>query len=150
MHFMKKLVTSGAIVAATLLPMQHCASPPPAMPEVSYGSLRIMAMDTASIRSIYVDLDDVKYGRHPNPCILDNVIIGVHKLLVYDDNNAGSSSTVEVFRDRRTDITVSLLVEGPYVGRIAPKFSVKTIDDQTLDLEGMKGKVVLLAFFEHT
>lgn len=107
-------------------------------------------MDTASIRSIYFDLDDVKYGKHPNPYVLNDVLIGVHKLLVYDDNNAGSSRIVEVSRDRRTDVTVSLLAEGPYVGSIAPKFSVKTIDDQPVSLAGQKGKVVLLAFFEHT
>lgn len=130
--------------------IQHCGAPPPALPEVSYGSLRIMAMDTALIRSISFDLDDVKYGKHPNPYVLNDVIIGVHKLLIYDENSAVSAGAVEVFRDRRTDITVSLTANGPYVGMFAPKFSAKTIDDQTLALEGMKGRVVLLAFFEHT
>jgi len=147
---MKKVIACSAIATASLLLMQQCASPPPGMPEVAYGSLRITAMDTASIRSIFVDLDDVKYGRHPNPCVLVNLIVGVHKLLVYDDSNAVLSGTVEVLRDRRTEITVSLMAEGPYVGRIAPRFSVANIDDQSLSLDAMKGKVVLLAFFEHT
>ena len=147
---MKKCLPHVVCLAAALLLMQNCGTPPPAMPEVSYGSLRIMAMDTASIRTVYFDLDDVRYGKHPNPYILEQVVAGTHKLFVYDETNAGSVAAVEVVRDRRTDVTVSLMAEGPYVGRIAPKFSAKSIDDQTLALEGLKGKVVLLAFFEHT
>ena len=137
------------LVAMSML-VQHCGSPPPAMPEVSYGSLRIIAMDTASIRSIYFDLDDVKYGKHPNPYVLDQVVAGTHKLLVYNETKSGSVTGAEVFRDRRTEIRVNLLAEGPYVGGVAPNFSATSIDDQTLSLEAMKGKVVLLAFFEHT
>ena len=147
---MKKFVTYGILLTTLTASVQHCGAPPPAMPEVSYGSLRIMVMDTAFIRSISFDLDDVKYGKHPNPYVLNNVVVGVHKLLIYDENAAASSNAVEVFQDRQTDITVSLAADGPYVGRIAPRFSVKTIDDQILALDGMKGKVVLLAFFEHT
>jgi hypothetical protein len=147
---MKTSFTYGLLLSVSLVLMQHCGSPPPGMPDVSYGSLRIMAMDTASIRSIYFDLDDVKYGKHPNPFVLDQVVAGTHKLLVYDERNSGSVTAVEVFRDRRTEIKVNLLAEGPYVGGVAPNFTVKSIDDQTLSLEAMKGKVVLLAFFEHT
>ena len=130
--------------------LQQCGSPPPTMPGPSTGSLRIMAMDTAYIKSISFNLDDVSHIKSANPTILDNVVIGIHKLFVYDDNNAGVSQMVEVSADRRTDITVSLIAEGPYVGRAAPKFAANTIDEQSIVLEGQRGKVVLLAFFEHT
>ena len=120
------------------------------MPGPSTGSLRIMAMDTAYIKSISFNLDDVPHLKYVNPTILDNVVIGTHKLFVYDDNNAGISQMVEVSADRRSDITVSLIAAGPYVGRAAPKFAANTIDAQAIALEGQRGKVVLLAFFEHT
>jgi hypothetical protein len=139
-----------ALVVATMVCLQHCGSPPPTMPTTYTGSLRISAMDTASIKWFFLHLDDVNYDRCPNPYILDNVVIGVHKLLVFDYNNAGLSQMVEVYRDQTTDVSVSLLAGGPYLGMIAPSFVAKTIDDQTIDLGVEKGKVILLAFFEHT
>jgi peroxiredoxin len=32
----------------------------------------------------------------------------------------------------------------------APKFTAQTVNNQQIDLEQLQGKVVLLAFFEHT
>lgn len=107
-------------------------------------------MDTASIRSIWFNLDDAPYGKHPNPYVLEGVAAGIHKLLVFDEQNGGTSTMVEVAENRRAEVKVTLLSEGPYVGKIAPKFSATTIDNEGLTLSGMKGKVVLLAFFEHT
>jgi hypothetical protein len=142
-------LVSALFVLAGLV-LQQCGTPPPTMPAPYTGSLRVLAMDTAYIKTISFDLDDTKYGAHPNPYLLDNVVIGSHKLHVYDDNNAGVFQMVEVSRDLRTDIAVSFVAEGPYAGSLAPKFTAKTIDDQPITLEGQRGKVVLLLFFEHT
>ena len=38
----------------------------------------------------------------------------------------------------------------PYVGGIAPAFSVKSANNETVDLNKLRGKVVLLAFFGTT
>ncbi|MBM4162334.1 MAG: hypothetical protein FJ217_14690 [Ignavibacteria bacterium] len=127
-----------------------CGDPPAAMPAPSTGSIRILAMDTASIRSIYFKLDDVEYGKRPNPYVLDGVVVGLHKLFVYDETSAGVSTMVEVLRNRQSDATVWLLSEGPYVGNMAPNFTAQTITGDTIGLQRLRGKVVLLAFFEHT
>lgn len=147
---MRKLATFGGILLSAPVFLQHCGNPPPVVPAPYTGSIRILAMDTATIRSISIVLDDVNYGIHPNPYILEGVLIGTHKLYVADETNAGTSTTVEVFQDRRSEVAMWLLAEGPYVGRTAPKFSVRSIDDQVIDLQQLKGRVVLLAFFEHT
>jgi len=142
------------IVLACLVAMgaflQRCGSPPPTMPVPATGSIRILAMDTASIRFIWFNLDDVPYGKHPNPYVVEGVIVGIHKLLVFDEQNGGTSTMVEVAETRQAEVRTTLLSEGPYVGKIAPDFSASTIDNQSLALSGMKGKVVMLAFFEHT
>jgi hypothetical protein len=141
---------ASAIVLGGCMILTSCGAPPPAMPEVSYGSLRILAMDTASIKSINFDLDDVKYGKHSNPYVLEQVVAGTHKLFVYDETLAGTVSTVEVFPARRSEATLLLHGDGPYVGNKAPSFAVTAVDGRTLDLQQLKGTIVLLAFFEHT
>lgn len=138
------------LLIAASLTLQRCGIPPPTMPLPPTGSIRILAMDTASIHSIWFNLDDSSYGRHPNPYVVEDVVIGVHKLLVFDEQNGGTSTMVEVAENRRAEVRVTLLSEGPYAGKIAPKFSATTIDNESLTLSGMKGNVVLLAFFEHT
>jgi len=127
-----------------------CGDPPASTPAPYTGSIRVLAMDTATIRAIFIDLDDVKLGQHPNPSTLSGIVVGLHKVLVYSELSGGSGTMIEVKRDRVSDVMVWLLAEGPYVGQTAPKFSVRSIDDQLLDLQQLKGKVVLLAFFEHT
>ena len=139
-----------ACVAAAGAFLQRCGSPPPTMPVPATGSIRILAMDTTFIHSIWFNLDDVPYGKHPNPYVVEGVIVGIHKLLVFDEQNGGTSTMVEVVENRQAEVRTTLLSEGPYVGKIAPNFSTTTIDNQSLALSGMKGKVVMLAFFEHT
>ena len=127
-----------------------CGDPPAATPAPSTGSIRILAMDTASIRSIYLKLDDVEYGKRPNPYVLDGVVVGLHKLFVYDETNAGVSIMVEVLRNRQSDAAVWLLSEGPYVGNVAPNFIAQSVTGDSIELQRLRGKVLLLAFFEHT
>ena len=147
---MRKLAISGATLISALMFFQHCGNPPPVVPTPFTGSIRILAMDTAAIRNISVLVDDVNYGLHPNPYILNSVVVGVHKLFVADESGTSASAVVEVLREQRSDATVWLLSEGPYVGRIAPRFTATSIDNQVIDLQQLRGKVVLLAFFEHT
>jgi hypothetical protein len=149
MHRLLHFILFACVVAACAL-LQQCGTPPSATPDLVTGSMRIMAMDTAIIRRISFELDNVKYGLHPNPYVLENVVIGVHKLLVADESGTSASAMVEVLQDRQSDATVWLLSEGPYLGRIAPKFTATSIDNQAIDLQQLQGKVVLLAFFEHT
>jgi hypothetical protein len=123
------------------------------MPVPYTGSVGITAIvDSSVVDSIYVDLDTIKKGRHPNPYVLDNVLIGAHKLSVYDSGNvnARSDTMVEIFRSQRSDVRLRMASEAPYVGHPAPKFTVISIDDSVFALEQLRENVVLLMFFEHT
>jgi peroxiredoxin len=39
------------------------------------------------------------------------------------------------------------VVASPYVGYVAPDFAVKSVNGETIKLNDLRGKVVLLAFF---
>jgi|GEM_PF-3364096 len=130
-----------------------CGAPPAPMPVPYTGSLAITAIVDSSVAdSIYVDLDTIKRGRHPNPFVLNDVMIGIHKLSVYDSGNvnARTDTMVEIFRSQRSDVRLRMASEAPYVGHPAPKFTVISIDDTVFALEQMREKVLLLMFFEHT
>ena len=114
------------------------------------GSLRVVALDTLSIDSIRIDLDDVRLGQFRNPHLLRNIVAGIHKIMVSSTLGATTSRTVEVVRDCQTDLLVQLLAIGPYVGSAAPMFTARTIAGDTMSIEKLRGKAVFLAFFEHT
>jgi hypothetical protein len=141
------LAICGAVWAFGLF---QCGVPPTAIPDPYTGILKITAMDTLIVDSVSVALDDIPQGRRDNPCILGDVVVGIHKVFVQNPATAGASATVEIFRDRRTDLVLTLLSQGPFVGNVAPDFSVRTIDDSVMQMQKQRGKVVLLVFFEHT
>ncbi len=127
-----------------------CGDPPSSAPDTPLGSLRVVALDTVSIDSIRIDLDDVRLGQFRNPHLLRNIVAGIHKIMVSSTLGATTSRTVEVVRDRQTDLLVQLLTIGPYVGSAAPVFTARTIAGDTMSIEKLRGKAVFLAFFEHT
>ena len=128
----------------------RCGDPPPTSPGEYTGILRIAALDTLTIDSIKIDLDDVRIGQFKNPHLLRDVVMGVHKVLVSDKLGATASRTVEVVRNRQTDLLIQLLISGPYVGNPAPLFTARSVTGDTIDILKAKGKVIFLAFFEHT
>ncbi|MFH0991590.1 MAG: hypothetical protein V1799_16410 [bacterium] len=129
--------------------LQQCGEAPPTIPELFTGSLKITASDPA-IKSLAIDLDDIKLGLFPNPALVSDLTIGTHKLLVTGDNKASSVLLVTIARNQQTNIVLELLAEGAFLGQKAPDFAVTTILNERFSLESQKGKVVLLAFFEHT
>ena len=130
--------------------VNRCGKSPSLIPLPYMGSIRITAMDTSSVDSIQVELDDENLGLFENPALLTDVTVGFHKLFIQNETSAGTTKTVEVFRDLTTAAWFWLVTEGPYVGNQAPAFDVQDIQGQSLSLEGLKGKVILLAFFEYT
>jgi hypothetical protein len=146
----KLLIFSGVLLIFGIVFWQNCAKGPPNFPTPFTGSLFITAMDTATIDSFSINLDDMEYGTYENPCLLENIIIGFHKLFVYNSTSSGTTKTVEVRQDAVTNALFWLQSIGPYVGNTAPLFTVHDIEGNTISLENLRGKVVLLALFEHT
>jgi hypothetical protein len=139
-----------AIALATGLAGVWCGKSPSPLPQVQTGALRVVAMDTMAVNTIHVNLDDVDLGQQENPARLDQIVIGTHKLFVYTPASAGTTKTVEVKKNSLTTVWFWLATTGPYVGNIAPLFTVQDVTGAELSLEEQKGKVVLLIFFEHT
>jgi len=129
-----------------------CGKTPISLPLPYTGSLHIRAeaSDESDIDSISVELDDEDFGKHANPYLLTDVIIGTHKIRVKHENTAPKTQTVEILRDETTIATFILTFQGPYVGREAPLFTGQDLEGNSFDLLEHRGKVVLLAFFEHT
>jgi len=151
MRLTQKISQKGmtfAVLAGGLLLFHLCGKRPPSFPQMVVGSLRIAAMDTTTIDSISVELDDALLGVFTNPNTIE-AIAGFHKLFVFTDVSAGTTRTVEVRKDETTRAVFWLASEGPYIGNIAPLFTVQDVNGQTHAIESLRGHVVLLAFFEH-
>jgi hypothetical protein len=131
---------------------QYCGKTPSSLPLPLTGSIRITAIatDQSPIDSIEVNLDDEDYGTLDNPCVLTDIVIGFHGLRIQHGAIAGTTKIVEVLRDQTTHTDFLLTPEGPHQGQIAPPFTSQDINGNTISLENLKGKVVLLLFFEHT
>jgi hypothetical protein len=114
------------------------------------GSLQVIAMDTLAIDSIAVSLDEEYLGRRKNPAVLEDVLAGTHLLSVRDRLGFGQDTIVQVLSDLQSGVRLWIQTEGPYVGSYAPSFRAASIDRDTIDLVKLRGKVVLLVFFEHT
>jgi hypothetical protein len=130
--------------------MSGCGDPPPGLPTPRTGSLRIMAMDTLVFDSISVGMDDILLGRKRNPCIVDGIVTGTHKLTLIDTSGARADTMVAVRRDELVSMTMRLTKIGPFPGNEAPNFSTLDIDQRNLELASLRGKVVFLIFYEYT
>jgi len=75
---------------------------------------------------------------------LTGVLFAVSMILQRCDY-PGAPSTSPTSASTNTQVPGS-----PYVGNMAPAFSVKGVDNETVDLSKLRGKVVLLAFFGTT
>lgn len=139
-----------ALMLGGSLVVFHCGDPPPTAPGQYTGNLRVAALDTLTIDSIKIDLDDVRIGQFKNPHLLRDIVVGVHKVLVSNKLGATASRTVDVLRNRQTDLLIQLLTSGPFVGNTAPLFTARSVTGDTIDIQKAKGKVIFLAFFEHT
>lgn len=140
----------GVVLLCGSLVLFCCGDPPPTTPDPYTGILRVAALDTLIIDSIRIELDDVMLGRFRNPHVLREVVIGIHRVLVSSTSSGAASRVVEVFRDRQTDLFVPLLAGGPYVGNVAPLFTARASNGDTVSIQRERGKAVFLIFFEHT
>ncbi len=146
----KQLSIFFSLVLLGFLIWSGCGKLPLPLPDILTGSIKIIAMDTLAIDSVHVVLDDAEMGHFQNPYVLDNVVVGTHKLFVQDKLGASSTDLIEVKKDEITSSTFILQTIGPYLGNTAPAFSTTDIQENQITSESLKGKVVLLAFFEHT
>jgi hypothetical protein len=144
------LLRDTALAWMILLLVSGCGDPPVAIPPPQTGSINIIAMDTATIDSIDVGLDDMPMGRWKNPATLYDIIAGTHLLAVRDRLGFGEDTIVRVADAEQSSVLMRIQTEGPYVGSFAPAFRTKSVTGDTIDLVMLRGKVVLLAFFEHT
>ena len=153
---MKKSGISFLFILALLgvLFWQYCGKTPSSLPLPYTGSIYITAMDTAVVASVQIDLDDEYLGEMDNPCLVEDVVIGSHRLRVFTEASAGTTiANLEVRQDEtsRVFFTMDIGPEvGPYVGNTAPQFTTQDVNGNKISLEDQKGKVVLLSFFEYT
>lgn len=149
----KSFLTFLVLLSCTsLFTWQYCGKCPLSLPLPFTGSINItaLAVDQSRIDSIEINLDDEDYGKWENPRTLTDIVIGLHKLRIQHGASAGTTKTVEVLQDQTTRVNFWLTIEGPHVGQIAPNFTAQDVNGNPIALENLKGKVVLLAFFEHT
>jgi len=135
------------ILMALCLSIHSCGDQSPAPPSVPVGSLRITVEDDTSVDSITVVIDGQSFGKGANPCVVENIPVGTHDLVVIDGERVSPVKKVEVFPGRETNVSVSFVIIGPYVGEVAPDFSVISARSEPIRLREWRGKVVLLAFF---
>lgn len=138
------------VIGTGLLGWQGCGKTPGSLPLPLTGTLFVAAMDTTLIDSVALNMDNLDYGKFPNPFTLRDVVIGSHKLFIYSEAAAGTTKTFDVFQDETTRAFFWLSTTGPFVGNVAPDFSTTDTDGLPVSLEALKGKVILLALFEHT
>lgn len=127
----------------------RCGKTPLPLPPDQTGAIRITVEGAAPGDSIRVILDDQVAGTYSGFTLLNQVIVGFHKLSVFIGNAATPPQFVEVRRGETTPVTFKFFA-GPYVGNKALLFSVKDVKGDSISLSKQKGKVVLLIFFEHT
>lgn len=150
MGIKKRIRTFVFLIVSIWLIGVKCGKMPLPFPGMLTGSIRIVAMDTLAVDSVRVSLDDMDMGRFVNPCVLENIVVGTHKLFVVDNTGASWSNLIDVVRDETIGYTFWLQTIGPNVGNTAPEFAAIDIQDNPISSESLQGRVVLLAFFEHT
>jgi hypothetical protein len=144
-HMRKSILPS----CFAILLLIGCGKAPSPLPPVETGSIRISVQEAAPGDSILPVLDDRDMGKHPNPFLLAQVAVGLHKLSVFMGDIATPPQFVEVRRGETTPVTFNIAT-GPYVGHKAPLFAVQDVKGDSITLSKERGKVVLLIFFEHT
>ncbi len=150
---------SGIFILSSLglllaLLCQYCGKTPYTLPLPYTGSIHITALDTTLVDSLQIDLDLNDLGKMENPCLLEDVVIGLHRLHVFTEASPGTTLTnLEVREDEVTRVLFTMDTGpsvGPYVGNQAPQFTTQDIQDNPISLQDHQGKVILLAFFEYT
>jgi hypothetical protein len=147
---LRGLLNPPGFLAAVVLTLAGCGSPPEPFPPPDSGAIRVSAFSSATIDSVLVHLDDLAQGVFANPCTLRSVVAGTHKLTVVDSTGARTDTMVSVRKDELTSTAVRLTRIGPYVGNEAPDFAVKDIDGRQFSLGAQRGRVVFVSFFEYT
>ena len=132
----------------------RCGKTPSGLPGLESGSLMITAQDTVLTDTILVRLDYDDPAAYGNPCVIDDIIAGFHRLHVYTEAAAGSVfSNVEIADQDTTRIEFTLNsgpVPGAFVGNIAHDFLVQDLNGQPVQLSALQGRVVMLLFIEYT
>jgi hypothetical protein len=138
------------LAALCFLAFGGCGSPPEPSPAPLWGLLRVEGRSSLPIDSVIVSLDDLLQGSFANPCTLNGVLAGTHKLTVLDSAGARTDTMVAIRQDELVSAVVRLTSVGPYLGNEAPNFIARDIDARNFELAAHRGKVVFLSFFEYT
>jgi hypothetical protein len=130
--------------------LSQCGRTPGPFPPDQTGHIRVTVMDTSLIDSVFIELDDIALGQWSNPAHLENIVAGFHQLFVYNTTSAGTTKGVDVRADQTVESWFWLTSVSPHIGFQSPDFEVEDLGGDTITLEGLRGKVVILAFFEFT
>jgi len=144
------MLTAALLIFGGLLIISQCGKQPAPFPPEQTGHLRVTVMDTTLIDSVAIKLDDTELGLQPNPALLTDIVAGLHQLFVYNTTAAGTTKVVEVRANRTAESWFWLSSVSPHVGFQAPDFSVEDLGGNSISLQDLRGKVIILAFFEFT
>lgn len=139
-----------ALSLSALLIWISCGNPPEPLPEIYTGSARIAALDTLLIDSINISVDGIRLGMFRNPYLFTSLVAGEHKFEVSTKDASADPQIISIQKNRLTRAYFNIETAGPYINRKAPLFSLTDIDGNQVSISDLKGKVILLAFFEHT
>ncbi len=146
----KKSIFSLLSLGLAINVMLYCGKSPSDAPLPLTGSIKVAAhIDTVSVDSIFVTLDNVKQGLLPNQYVLRDIEAGKHQIVVtkHDPESPIDFSSipklVAVKSHETTDVALALT-------KLAPNFTLKNLNNQDVTLTNYQGKVILLLFFSHT
>jgi len=127
-----------------------CGKSPSEVPLPLTGAIKISAhIDTVAIDSMFVTLDNVDKGLHPNGCMLKDIEAGRHQVVVSKKDTespidfTSTPKLVAVKANETTNVDFALT-------KLAPNFTLKNLDNKDITLESYRDRVVLLVFYSHT
>ncbi|UCE07205.1 MAG: hypothetical protein JSW07_04000 [bacterium] len=127
-----------------------CGKSPSNVPLPLTGAIKISAhIDIVEVDSMFVTLDNVDKGLHPNGSVLKDIEAGKHQVVVSKkdaESPIDFTSTprfVAVNANETTNVDFALT-------KLAPNFTLKNLNNEDITLGNYRHRVVLLVFYFHT
>ncbi|MFC1726066.1 peroxiredoxin family protein [candidate division KSB1 bacterium] len=144
-------VIKYVLLLSLLIYQVNCGDKPSSPPTTEYGSLKITAVhDSTETESVNIELDDISMGTMDNPCILNEIEVGTHRIFASYNQLNSKSELITVEKDKQTEVTLNLYDYSPYEGFLAPDFIFRDTDGDTIQLKELKGKTVLFFLMDYT
>ena len=139
------------IFASIIFFFGNCGDKPGGLPPVEYGSLKITAVhDGIETDSVTIELDDRNLGTMENPCLLNEVEAGTHKIFASYNQLNSKSEIISIEKNILAEVTLNLYDYSPYEGFAAPDFSFQDSYGNVTHLAELRGKVVLFFVMDYT